>query len=168
MKRPVPSQAELFLFARIMALRLGWLGFVGVLLIALWGVAEFGWKPRLDAQAEYSASEIRTLRQQIVLLNAEGVRNLDPQAKLQALLAAFPSRRQLPLELARLEKTLADSGVRVDSAEYQPDPIKGDFSAIAVNMVVKVSYPQLRAVFDAVRETMPTVAIDDVQLKRDV
>lgn len=162
------SQAELLLCARMLATRFGWPGFVGLLLIAAWGVGEFIWLPQQQAGIERSEAESRALRREIVRLNAEGERNLAPQARLEALLAAFPARRQLPDELTRLNETLAAAGVRVDSAEYQPDSGKGgDFSALTVIMVVKLPYPRLRALFDAVREKMPTVAIDDVQLKRD-
>jgi len=167
MKTRVPDQAEFVLCCRMAGARLGWLGLVGGLLIVFWGVAEFGWLPRLNGQIESSESESRSLRQQIVRINAEGERNLDPQLKLQALLAEFPTRRQLPQELARLEKTLADSGVRVDKTDFQPDSLKGDFSATTVNMTLRLSYPQLRAVLSAVREKMPTMAMDDVQIKRD-
>jgi hypothetical protein len=165
--RPI-SQAELLLCGRMIAGRLGWAGFVGVLLIAAWGVAEFVWLPQQQEKIERSEADCRVLRREIVRLNAEGERNLAPQARLEALLAAFPARQQLPEELTRLSDTLTAVGVRVDSAEYQPDAGKGgDFSALTVSMVVKLSYPRLRALFDAVREKMPTVAIDDVQLKRD-
>jgi hypothetical protein len=165
--RPI-SQAELLLYARMIAGRLGWAGFVGVFLIAAWGVAEFVWLPQQQEKTGRSEAGSRALRHEIVRLNAEGERNLAPQARLEALLAAFPARRQLPEELTRLNETLAAAGVRVDSAEYQPDSGKGgDFSSITVSMVVKLPYPRLRALFDALREKMPTVAIDDVQLKRD-
>jgi hypothetical protein len=136
--------------------------------IAAWGVAEFVWLPQQQEKTGRSEAGSRALRHEIVRLNAEGERNLAPQARLEALLAAFPARRQLPEELTRLNETLAAAGVRVDSAEYQPDSGKGgDFSSITVSMVVKLPYPRLRALFDALREKMPTVAIDDVQLKRD-
>jgi Tfp pilus assembly protein PilO len=152
----------------MVAARLGWPGFVGLLLIGLWAAAEFAWLPQQQTKIEHSEAESRVLRREIVHLNTEGQRNLAPQARLEALLAAFPQRRQLPEELARLNETLAAAGVRVDSAEYQPDSAKGgDFSALTVIMVVKLPYRRLRALFDAVREEMPTVAIDDVQLKRD-
>ena len=165
--RPI-SQAELLLCGRMIAGRIGWAGFVGLLLIAAWGLAEFVWLPQQQAQTERSEAQSRVLRREIVRLNAEGERNLAPQARLEALLAAFPARRQLPDELTRLSETLAAAGVRVDSAEYQPDSGKGgDFSSLTVSMVVKLPYPRLRALLDALREKMPTVAIDDVQLKRD-
>ena len=170
MKMEAPSQAELMLCGRMICVRLRWLGFAGVLMIVLWGVAEFFWLPRMNEQIERSELESRLLRQQIVRINAEGVRNLDPQVRLEALLAEFPMRRQLPQELARLEKTLADIGVRVDKTDFQPDTVnslKGDFSATAVSMTLKLPYPKLRAALDSVREKMPTVAIDDVQVKRD-
>ena len=167
MKMQAPSQAELMLCCRMVGARLGWLGFAGVLMIVLWGIAEFAWLPRMNEQIERSQLESRSLRQQIVRINAEGVRNLDPQVRLEALLTEFPTRRQLPQELARLEKTLADIGVRVDKTDFQPDPLKGDLSATAVSMTLKLPYPKLRAALDAVREKMPTVAIDDVQVKRD-
>ena len=163
-----PSQAELVLGGRMIASRLGWPGLLGLLLLIGCGVAEFVWLPQQQAKAERSEAESRNLRREIVRLNAEGQRNLAPQARLEALLAEFPARRQLPDELARLSETFAAAGVRVDSAEYQPDSGKaGDFSALTVTMVVKVPYPRLRALFETIRETMPTVAIDDVQIKRD-
>jgi len=162
------SPAEVILCGRLIAVRLGWLGLLGLLLIALWGLAEFVWLPQQQAKIESSEADIRLLRREIFRLTAEGQRNLAPQAKLDALLATFPGRRQLPDELARLSETLAASGVRVDSAEYQPDSSKaGDFSAITVTMVVKVPYPRLRALLNAVREKLPTVALEDVQVKRD-
>lgn len=170
MKMLTPSQAELMLCGRMMSTRMGWLGFAGLLMIMLWGIAEFVWLPRMNEQIERSELEGRSLRQQIVRINAEGVRNLDPQVRLEALLAEFPTRRQLPQELARLEKTLADIGVRVDKTDFQPYPLnspKGDFSATVVSMTLKLPYPKLRAALDSVREKMPTVAIDDVQVKRD-
>jgi len=170
MKMHTPSQAELMLCGRIIGARLGWFGFAGVLMIVLWGIAEFAWLPRMNEQIERSELESRSLRQQIVRINAEGVRNLDPQVRLEALLVEFPTRRQLPQELARLEKTLTEIGVRVDKTDFQPDTVnsfKGDFSATAVSMTLKLPYPKLRAALDAVREKMPTVAIEDVQVKRD-
>lgn len=165
--RPI-SQAELLLCARMIAGRLGWAGFVGLLLIVAWGLVEFVWLPQQQEKAERSEAGSRALRHEIVRLNADGERNLAPQARLEALLAAFPARRQLPEELTRLSETLAAAGVRLDSAEYQPDSGKGgDFSALTVSIVVKLPYSRLRALFDTLREKMPTVAIDDVQLKRD-
>lgn len=165
--RPI-SQAELLLCGRMIAGRIGWAGLLGLLLIAAWAVAEFAWLPQQQEKTERSEADSRVLRREIVRLNAEGERNLAPQARLEALLAAFPARRQLPEELTRLSETLAAAGVRVDSAEYQPDAGKGgDFSSLTVTMVVKLPYPRLRALLDALREKMPTVAIDDVQLKRD-
>lgn len=162
------SQAELLLCTRMFASRLGWPGLAGLLLIALWGTGEFVWLPQQQARIERDEAENRTLRREIVRLNAEGERNLAPQARLEALLAAFPSRRQLPEALARFNEILTAVGVRVDGAEYQPDTAKGgDFSALTIGIVVKMPYPRLRALFDAVREKMPTMAIDDVQLKRD-
>lgn len=164
------NRAELWLCARMLAARLGWPGFLGIVLILSWGFAEFVWLPRQHSAIERRAAESRALRREIVRLNREGERNLGPQARLAALLADFPARQQLPDELAKLNTILATAGVRVDRAEYQhsPDSARsGDFSAVNVTVVVKLPYPQLRALFASVRQGMPTVAIDDVQLKRD-
>lgn len=43
--RPI-SQAELLLCARMIAGRIGWAGFVGLLLIVAWGLVEFVWLPQ--------------------------------------------------------------------------------------------------------------------------
>jgi len=162
------SQAELLLCGRMMAERLGWPGFVGLLLIILAITAEFVWLPQQQTHIELSEDESRLMRREIVRLNAAGKRNLDPQARLDALLAHFPEQRQLPQELARLNELLTTAGVQVNRASYQPDTAKSsDFSSVIVSMQIKVSYPRLRLLFDSIRENMPTVAIDDIQLTRD-
>lgn len=158
--------AEWLLGARMCVERLDWAGCVGLLLILACCLVWGGWLPQQRAKNARHQEESRALRQEITRLSTRAADRQSPQARIDALLASFPVRRDLPRQLERLDAILAEAGV--GAAKYQPDSGKSsEFSSVNVSVECKLPYPRLRTLFDTLREKMPNVAIDDLQLTRE-
>ena len=169
LKPAAMSREETLLRARLLLVKLGWPGWLGVALILVWAIATLFWLPRQEAQAIELQESSRSLRRDINRLVAEAPGRRSPEARLQALRSALPERAELPRLLDRLQEVAGNAGVTLNSAEYPVESSQADglFAGIAVVYPVKADFRRLRRLLVEIRSQMPMVAIEDIQVKRD-
>lgn len=145
--------------------RHGWPALLGLLLIALtWPLAHFG--------ADGTRAQARALQQAQAAQRERQARQPDPAADQATRLAEFEARLpQAPAALQavrHMHRSAAEHGVVLASGEYRlvPEP-GGRLQRYQITLPAEGSYPDLRAWMADVLNELPSMALDDISLKRN-
>jgi len=152
--------------ARYQYHRHGWPAALGLALLALAIGAQTMAVPALQAQTTAARETQETLRKRSPPPRA--AQDI-AQTQQQALLASLPSGAQASLDTVKtLHRLAATHGVRLASGEYRLARDSGDkLQRYQITLPASASYPQLRAwLADAMNET-PTLALDEISLRRE-
>lgn len=153
--------------ARRLAIRLGWGGMAGVLLLAgsvLYdGVAVQRDAARLD-RIEHQA---RSLRARIQQAARGGITLNGAEAQLAEFYGFFaPGEPSAWLE--KIYAAAAKHGLALERGEYRSAPDKtGKLVRYQVTLPLKGSYVQVREFIDDVLTTVPVAALEEVGFKRE-
>lgn len=151
------------------AARLGWMGVAGAagLLLALLLWLALG----LQASRERDA-----LRGQVAALQAQlrttgagmAPRDDSTPAQLARFYAGFPNVQTASDWLARMQAVARRSQLVLLAGEYRLEQRPGErLQRYAIVLPVRGSYGQIRAFVDGVLADVPSIALDDIEMRRD-
>lgn len=152
---------------RRLAVRLGWGGIFGLLLLAgsaiAYGVVVKRDEARLR-QLEHQATSLRTRIQQA---ERGGITLTGAEAQLAEFYGFFSSSSATAW-LDKIYGAAARQGLALEQGEYRSAPDKtGKLVRYQVTFPVKGSYVQVRKFIDAVLTEVPVAALEDVGFKRE-
>lgn len=88
--------------------------------------------------------------------------------RLASFVAAFPSDKDIPAAFSRLHALAARHGVPLAQAEFRLSAQSAEpLARYAMVLPVKTDYARLRAFVDDVLRDMPSVALEELSLRRD-
>ncbi len=143
----------------------GWIGIGALLLAAFVGLFVV---PGIEHANVEQAREIATLQRQWEQLqdpkNARALR--DP---LAALIASLPPATEVPGILTAIERRADLEAVGIDRTEYRIQPVFGHAALrYRLSFPAHVDYPHLRAWLEALLHDYPSLALDELTLRREV
>lgn len=96
------------------------------------------------------------------------VAELTPAQRAAAFQALFPKADTLPDWLERIEAASAATGVVVERTDYRAaSDAPAGIARYQIALPVKGTYAQVRAFVAALLEAVPTLAVTDIDVKRD-
>lgn len=159
---------ELILRGQLLAAKIGWPGLLGIVLVLFWAGTVALWLPEQEVQRAVLRQNSQALRAEITQLLASTNEQRTPEARYQALLERFPEQKQLPRILARLQEIARANEMALDTGEYPPETSsQKTFPTVVIVFPTKTDYLRLRKFLAEIRRELPTLAIEDIQLKRD-
>ncbi|MDP3167041.1 MAG: hypothetical protein Q8N06_16520 [Hydrogenophaga sp.] len=145
--------------------RHGWPAAVGLLLMAsIWPLAHFG--------ADAARAQVRALQQAQVAERARQARQPDPKVDQATRLAEFeaglPQSAGALQAVRHIHRSAAEHDVVLSTGEYRlvSEP-GGRLQRYQITLPAVGTYPDLRAWMADVLNELPTVALDELSLKRN-
>lgn len=150
--------------------RLGWVGLVGVALIA--GALSVWFVRVLPAQTAIADLEVKVAanRSKVaeVVAGGEHKEELTDEQKLLAFFASFPVEGQTPQTLNNLYKSAAHAGISLDTGEYAMAAVPGSrLKQYRVTLPVKGELIQILAFTGGVLKAAPNGALENAAFKRE-
>ncbi|MDO9449499.1 MAG: GspMb/PilO family protein [Rugosibacter sp.] len=149
--------------------RHGWPAAIGLVLV----VSAIGWQifgvAALRTQTASLRAEQSALRKQIAA-QAEVQANPQntPGRRLDALYASLPVAADTLAAVEAIHQAAAANGVKLAQGEYRLARDAGmPWLRYQITLPMQASYPQLRAWLVDVMNAMPTVALDEINFRRD-
>lgn len=143
-----------------------WLLLAGGLCVLLAAIAHLLLLPGREAAIEAGERRLAQLERATRRLQIE--QQSAPEPERPQLLARFPEASHLPGELGRLLDLAGQGGLRFSGGEYRLVAGKEKLvDSYVVSLPVHGDYREIRRFLVALRREFPTLAIEDVSLRRD-
>jgi len=149
-----------------------WLGVTGLLGLSLLMMAFIG----LLTAGLPLQQKLQHQRQELAWLNNQPQHNyktqapvLDDEQVLQKFYRQFPSENDLSGVLAKIHALAAEKGVVLNVGEYKlsADANNANVARYEIIFPVQASYRNLRDFIDAASQQFPTLALSEINIKRD-
>jgi len=112
--------------------------------------------------------ELAVLTARVAAVSAAGTSSSRAPERAAAFEAAFPAVETLPDLLERVERASAATGVTVQRTDYR---LASESSAALARYQIALpangTYGQVRAFVSALLESVPTLAVNDIEMRRD-
>jgi Tfp pilus assembly protein PilO len=151
------------------ALRLGWTGRLGLVLLAVAVVLHVVRVVALEREITTLQAEAGNLQQRLRSGQALGNKPNESSAEqLAAFYAYFPSSESAPALLGKVHAAAAANGIVLRSGEYKFER-QADQKLARYRMTLPVvgSYSQVRRFIAAVLADVPAASVDEIQLRRE-
>jgi hypothetical protein len=147
--------------------RAGWAGCAGALLLAA-SLGLIAWTEGVQV-GKITTLRLEADRVQKSARGADAIRRpLDTEGQLQAFYRAMPPMATGPDQLERIHAAAAAHNVRLHSGEYSLVPQRGLAAArYQIALPATGSYTDLRAFVGRVLAEIPSLALEDIALKRE-
>jgi hypothetical protein len=148
--------------------RLGPLGWVGLVALALAAAGIGLLAPQLQRANAQSAERIAALRTRLAQAQDPGAARAarDP---VGALVASLPTAGEVPDFLAAIQKRAEDGAVQIDRTEYRVQPVLGQSAQrYRLSFPANADYPHLRSWLEALLHDYPNLILDELSVHRAV
>lgn len=155
-------------YARFVARSLGVVGWIGIaaLLLGAAGIAIVA--PALERTNAAQAQELAALQAHLAQLRNPKVAQAqrDP---VGALTASLPPASAVPDFVAAIQRRADQDAVQIDRTEYRVQAVLGRTAQrYRLSFPAHVDYPHLRTWLEALLHDYPSVALDEISLRREV
>ena len=143
----------------------GWIG-LGALLFSF--LLLFVVTPSVERVNATQTRELDALNRQLMQLRDPKVAptQRDP---LVGLIASLPASSEVPEFVASLQRRADAAAVQIDRTEYRTLPVVGEGAKrYRLNFPAHVDYPHLRVWLEGLLHDYPSLAIDELSLRREV
>jgi len=143
----------------------GLLGLLGILIaLGLLVLQVLPMRKNLQALTEQLETAQRTPRQETRLLPQLA----DDEAALANFYAQFATIKELPEILQTMSDTAAKQGLKLDKADFLlAREQQGALMRYEITLPVKAGYPLVRRYVDSLARLIPTMALTEINLKRE-
>ena len=147
---------------------LGYAGWCGVAALTVAAAVLAFVVPAMERANAQQALEIAALDHRMAQLHDPRVRHVtsDPVA---ALIASLPPAAEVADFLATLQSRAEQASVQIDRTEYRVQPLFGHAAQrYRLSFPAHVDYPHLRQWLETTLHDYPSVALDELSLRREV
>jgi hypothetical protein len=146
---------------------LGWAGAAGMVCLLAATVLWWGGVRGKEEATQQLRQEVRLLREKS-RTTAPPVRSPDAAEQLRSFHAFFPPRGQINITLRELNRLATERQLVLASGDYKFTEEKNlHLARYELRLPVRGSYPQLYSLIAAALNAMPSLALDEIVIKRE-
>jgi Tfp pilus assembly protein PilO len=153
-------------FRQLIWQKLGWQGLLGLLLIFAslyyWFIVTVP-KTRQLQQLQLEFTDLRVNPKQ----NVSDRSNLEKNDLAKVFYEALPTQTEVNRQLSAILRIATDNGLVINKVEYEQPVAVSPLIQYQIKLPLTGSYLQIRQFINQVLNTLPSIALSDISLKRE-
>ncbi len=143
---------------------LGWKGSIGLLLI-------IGSLSYLIIVAVPKAQQLQVLQTELAAVKANPKKNISNQNEQSDIAKIFydvlPTKTEASSKISAILRVATDNGLVINKVEYEQPLSASSLIQYQIKLPLTGSYMQIRQFINQVLNTLPSIALNDISLKRE-